>query len=85
MELSCCNIKKFLYFLKGKLLLYFGKQNPALPSLNTKKSTRKKFLVFPEMELSSSNIKKILILSQKKAFLIFLETKPCTFHPKLEK
>ena len=46
------------------------------------------------MELSSSNIKKILIFSQKKAFLIFsqkevflifLEMEPCTFQPKLKK
>ena len=53
------------------------------------------------MELSSSNIKKILIFSQKKAFLIFwkmelsdskvkkrlifLETKPCTSQPKPKK
>ena len=29
------------------------------------------------MELTSSNIKKFLIFSQKKAFLIFLEMKPC--------
>ena len=31
--------------------------------------------MFPEMELSSSNIKAILIFSQKKTFLIFWETK----------
>ena len=37
------------------------------------------------MEFSSSNIKKILIFSQKKAFLIFPEMKPCTFQRKLEK
>ena len=34
----------------------------------------KKFLIFREMKISSSNIKKFLIFSQKKAFLIFLET-----------
>ena len=35
------------------------------------------------MELFGSNIKKILIFSQKnKAFLIFLEMEPCTFQPK---
>ena len=36
------------------------------------------------MELSSSNIKKILIFSQKKAFHIFPEMEPCTFQPKLK-
>ena len=35
----------------------------------------KKFLVFQEMELSGSNIKRFLIFSQKKAFLIFREMK----------
>ena len=33
------------------------------------------------MELPSSNIKKVLIFSQKKAFLIFPEMKSCTFQP----
>ena len=37
------------------------------------------------MKLSNSNIKKILIFSQKKAFLIFPEMEPCTFQSKLEK
>ena len=37
------------------------------------------------MELFSSNIKQILIFSQKKAFLIFSQMKPCTFHFKLKK
>ena len=37
------------------------------------------------MELSSSNIKKILIFSQKKAFLKFPEMEPCTFQLKIEK
>ena len=36
-----------------------------------KKSTLKKFIIIPEMELSSFNIKKIRIFSQKKVFLIF--------------
>ena len=30
MELSSCNIKKFLHFLKRKLFLNFRKWNPAL-------------------------------------------------------
>ena len=46
---------------------------------NQKKFTRKKLFVFLVMELSSPNIKKILIFSQKKAFLIFPQMKPCTF------
>ena len=37
------------------------------------------------MELSSSNIKKILTISQKKPFLIFPEMESWTFQPKLEK
>ena len=37
-----------------------------------KNSPQKKFLIFQEMELSSSNIKKILL---------FPEMKPCTFRP----
>ena len=37
--------------------------------------SEKTFLIFPEMELSGSNIKKFLIFSQKKAFLIFLKKK----------
>ena len=37
------------------------------------------------MELFNSKIKKFLILSQKIAFLMFLEMKRCTFQPKLKK
>ena len=36
------------------------------------------------MELSDSKMKKILIFSQKKVFIIFLEMEPYTFQPKLE-
>ena len=36
------------------------------------------------MELSNPNIKKIIIFSQKKPFLIFPEMEPCTSQPKLE-
>ena len=44
------------------------------PSSKNKKSPpRKKFLIFRETELSSSNIKKNLVFSQKKAFLISRE------------
>ena len=42
---------------------------------NFKKPTPKKFLIFLEMKLSSSNIKKILIFSQKKTFPIFSQKK----------
>ena len=73
MELSSNNIKKELYLRK---------YNPTLPSSspkNKKYPPCKKLLIFPEMGLSSSNIKKILIFSQKKAFLTFPEMEPYTF------
>ena len=37
------------------------------------------------MELFNSKIKKFLIFSQNKAFLIIPEIEPCTFQSKLEK
>ena len=40
-----------------------------------KNPPRKKFLTFPGMKLSSPNIKKILLSSQKKTFLIFSQKK----------
>ena len=46
----------------GTNFLYFRKRKP-----------RKKVLIFQEMELSSSKIKKFVIFSQKTAFLVFLE------------
>ena len=36
------------------------------------------------MELSDSKMKNILIFSQKKVFIIFLEMEPYTFQPKFE-
>ena len=42
---------------------------------NKKNPPRKKFLVFSEIKLSSNNITKSIIFSQKKAFLIFWERK----------
>ena len=60
----------------------------ALPSpnqKNKKSASRKKVLIFLEIELSISNIKKILIFSQTKGFLKFPEMEACTFQPKLEK
>ena len=56
------------------------------PPKNKKKNPpRKKFYIFSGKEFSCSDIKKILIFSQRKAFLIFSQMKLCTFHPKLEK
>ena len=64
--------KLFLYFLKRKLFLYFRKWNPALfnPSSKNKK-------IHPEKISYTSgkgNPERLLIFSQKKAFLIFSET-----------
>ena len=44
-------------------------------SKNKKNSSQKKFFIFWKMKLFGSNIKKFLIFSQKKDFLIFRETK----------
>ena len=76
MELSSNNIKKELYLRK---------YNPTLPSSspkNKKYPPCKKLLIFPEMGLSNSNIKKILIFSQNKAFLTIPEMERYTFHTK---
>ena len=69
MKLSSSNIKKFLYFLKRKLFLYFWKWNPALftPGSKKKKSTPGKSLILQETEAP----KKLLVSSQKKAVLMF--------------
>ena len=84
--------KKNLYFVKRKLFVYFlifPDMEPALPTPITplppppkKKNSSEKFLIFSEMELSSSNIKNNLIFSQKKAFHIFSQKK--AFHVFLE-
>ena len=70
---------------------------PAWSKKNKKNQPRKKILLFWEMELSTSNIKKIILtFSQKKLlyflkrklllyFLIFLEMEPCTSQPKPKK
>ena len=77
-----------LYSAKLQILfvVYLGQPvglfNPS--SKNQKNPSRKKFLIFQEMELSSSNIKTILIFSRKKVFFIFPEIGSCTFQPKLE-
>ena len=50
-----------------------------------KKSVSKKFLIFPEIELSSSNIKKkFLYFLERKLFLYFLKWKPALFSPSLK-
>ena len=49
------------------------------PKKNEKHPPTKIFLTFREMELPCSNIKKILIFSQKKALLLFPKTETCTF------
>ena len=41
-------------------------------------------IVFSEMELSSSNMKKILIFSQREVFLIFSQKKDFLIFPKME-
>ena len=49
----------------------------------TKKNLpEKKFLTFPEMELSSSNIKKNLYILSKESISYVPETEPCTFQLK---
>ena len=77
------------FFLKKnhpeKNSLYFGKWNVLLLMLKNFRKQKprngnpKKFLIFPEKELFSLNIKKMLIFSQKKPFLIFPKTEPCIF------
>ena len=53
-----------LYFLKKVSLIFPEMELPYIFS-------KKVFLIFQEMELPSPQIKKILIFSIKKAFLIF--------------
>ena len=84
-------------FMQIQILIYFRATWATFKpkrAKNKKNSPRKKFHIFPEIELPSSNIKKILIFSQKKASLIFSQkeafpifpkTEPCTFQSKLEK
>ena len=79
MELSSSKIKNFLCFRKQnfckKISYISGKIFPS--SKNKKKTLLKKFLyflIFWQVELFSSNIKKFFIFSQEKPFLIFRET-----------
>ena len=80
----------------GYLLVVYFRANwrTSQPKLQkTKKITSQKIPYISGNELFSSNIKKILIFSQKKVFLIFSQKKvflifpeeePCTFQPKLK-
>ena len=72
-ELSSSNIKKS--YISENETLYFFDLNPQSFSL------KKIIIFFPK----KTRFKKIIILSQKKAFLIFPEMETCTFHPKLKK
>ena len=73
------NPVKFFIFREIETLksfLYFGKWNFLAQARKMKKMhppPQKKILIFQEIEFSDSKIKKFLILSQKKAFLIFPE------------
>ena len=76
MELSSSNIKKFLYFLKRKLL-YFRKWNPALfspSSKNNKNPPRENFLCFRKRK----PLKTSYFFSKEtpQKFFIFQETEP---------
>ena len=73
------NLEKMKKIYLKKNSLYFGKCN--FLALIFKKSSYisgngnpKKFLTFKKIRLSSSNIKKFVIYSTKKTFLIFRET-----------
>ena len=80
MELSSLNIKiiyifsqmkAFLIFFQKKSFVVFLEMEPSTshpnPPKKQKKSTQKKFLIFPEMKLSSSNIKKIPYIYSKES------------------
>ena len=60
MELSNSNIKKS-YYISRNGTLHFLRPSP---KKNQKNSPRKKFLIFQEMELSCSNVKKFLYLQE---------------------
>ena len=59
--------------IKSHLVHILAPPPPPPPRKKKSKTNlpQKIFLIFPEVELSSSNMKNILIFSQKKAFLIF--------------
>ena len=79
-------MRQHSYRIENSYLAHF----PAQAQIIKTNPDRKKFLIFLEMELSSSHMKRILIFShgksfpifsQKKAFLIFPRMKACTFWP----
>ena len=85
MELSSLNIKKnpyifskesFPYIFSKNSFLIFPEMEPCTshpnPQKNPKKFTRKKFLIFRETELSSSNIKKKSYMLSKESFYYIL-------------
>ena len=57
------------------------KKTPALFGLNPQNFFLKKILIF----YKKPALKRFLIFSQKKAFLIFPKREHCTFQPELEK
>ena len=70
MKLFGSNIKKNSYIFKKGSFSYI--------------SRNKKFLIFPEIELSSSNIKKNLIFSKRKVFVILSQKKFFVTFPEME-
>ena len=75
-RMSASNISKNnLSSIKWSYLVHFLGEIPSFLDKNLKNPSQKKFLTFLEMDLSSSNIKKVLIFSQRKAFLISSQKK----------
>ena len=70
-----------------KKLFIYPEMKPCTFSAQSRKTKihPEKFLLFREMELSHSKIKKLFMLSQKKAYLIFPGVEPCTFRAKAGK
>ena len=82
--LKCCgySIISFSFKQSSKSQQYKIQLPSALPNPILSPPPRKK-IISPEMELSSSNIKKFLICCQKS--FSFPEMEPCTLHPRPEK
>ena len=62
-----------------------SRNEPFKPKLKKTNPPQANFFIFQEMELSNSNIKKLIVFSQKKAFFIFPVMESCSFQPKLKK
>lgn len=75
--------KNFVIFQKNGTFLNFQKRNPPPPSLIPKtqktKKIHRKLPCISEMELSSPNIIKNTVFSQKNTFVIFPKTEPSSF------